>query len=108
MKNIDPTLKDIATYAAKFGRKGKAEIEVLNEAIPYLEATILESPGKEIFIEDSDRCVELMKKSYQSDLPIEERVELKYLRNRLDRIVNKLNEFYSTQRRVMEGIGRLP
>lgn len=104
--SFTPTLAELAEYAERFGRKGQAELKAINELVPGIMANVMTSPGKEIFMEDCQRCIQLLKKSYsdEANFTIMERAELRYLKGRLDRIVDRLNSFHEKQKGIMEKI----
>ena len=97
-------LEDMAGTLSRFGNKGKGELQILGELVKYLDKVVNSEVGKAIIMDDANRWAELMHKYQLTDLDIDEKAELRYLKRRLDRIANKLHEFQTLQGRVIEKI----
>ena len=89
--------KDVELLVARYGRKIKSEIEIINKLVPYLDEVLNSEFSRVVIQEDANRCADLMEKSYSVDLTIDEKAELRYIKGRLERLANNFHVMRATE-----------
>jgi hypothetical protein len=93
---LDNITRDgIRDYVAKHGRRGQMIVDGISKILPTIQIIFDTDVGKEILKEDIEKCELLLEKLIDLDATDEDKVEFRYLRDRIIRLGKKLEMFFN-------------
>lgn len=93
MDNI--TKEGIREYVDRHGRRGQMVIDAVSKVLPTLQMIFDTEVGREILKEDIERCEILLVKIVNFDATDEDKIEFRYLRDRIIGLGKKLEVFFN-------------
>lgn len=93
---LDSITKDgVRDYVSKHGRRGQMIVDAISKILPTIQVIFDTEVGREILKEDIERCEMLLEKLIEFDATDEDKVEFRYLRDRIIRLGKKLELFFN-------------
>lgn len=93
---MDNITKDgVRDYVSKHGRRGQMIVDAISKILPTIQVIFDTEVGREILKEDIERCEMLLEKLIEFDATDEDKVEFRYLRDRIIRLGKKLELFFN-------------
>lgn len=93
---LDNITKDgVRDYVSKHGRRGQMIVDAISKILPTIQVIFDTEVGREILKEDIERCEMLLEKLIEFDATDEDKVEFRYLRDRIIRLGKKLELFFN-------------
>jgi hypothetical protein len=81
-------------YIEKHGRRGQMIIDAVNKILPSLQMIFDTEIGREILKEDIERCEFLLERIVDFKATDEDKIEFRYLRDRIIMLGKKLEVFF--------------
>lgn len=99
--------KDIESYCKKYGKRGEMELEAIRAAHDNLPGILDSEVGRGVLAEDIIRASSLMSKCYNQELTDDERIELRYIKGRIDTIAIRLHTVEKAEKVVLDNMKKV-
>ena len=96
------TKENIRDYISKHGRKGAMTVDGLSKLLPSLQMTFETELGREILNDDIERHEFLLIKIVEMNATDEDKIEFRYLRDRIISLGKKLELFFNYLKNIKE------